>query len=287
MYKNPRIFIGTLYSGEGELDDCIASIKMQKYSNWEHRIFRNMTNVEAHQAIYNAFMAHAGEFDIFIKLDADMVFDRPTALEEIIWTFRSNANLDSVFFSVKDWFGNIDIIGMGAFSSRVKWDILDDDLFVDPRPTIPGIHMVVRDWPSPIALHMPNSSLQQAYAYGYHRALKVTQRGKDLSKKRPSKAYSQLKLLFRIWEEFLKTKNELRGAVLLGAEDAFLHHEKSLDDKNKLMSSVSSRLIKEQDALYQHFNRSDLCRKLIYKYIELRWIKIPDLIRKNTRSLRR
>lgn len=51
-----RLFVGTLYTIENEFDECVASIALQSYRNFQHFVFRNLPNKEAHDALYSAFM---------------------------------------------------------------------------------------------------------------------------------------------------------------------------------------------------------------------------------------
>ena len=46
MENNTRIYIGTLYSGENELEESIESVKRQNYTNWTHELFKYLPNKE-------------------------------------------------------------------------------------------------------------------------------------------------------------------------------------------------------------------------------------------------
>jgi hypothetical protein len=209
---NPKILIGTLFSGENELDQCIDSIKMQTYRNWDHRIFKYLGNKEAHDTLYSFFMDNKNVYDLFIKLDADMVFITPYELERIIELFNKEENLDHIIMGVKDWYSSLNIEGLHIFSSRASWVKNDEKLNVDTQPQIPGKMRIYVNHLSPIAYHSPNPSIEQAFQFGIHRTLKTFQfRKKTLN-------LFQWKLLKNSWDNY-RSYGDIRHAyVLLGAE---------------------------------------------------------------------
>ena len=98
-----KFLVLTLYCGEGEFEDCKSSVQKQKGVDVEQVIFSNMGNVEAHEALYRRIMEERDKFDLFIKLDADMVLARDTALDEIAGYFRREIELDYLVLPVFDW----------------------------------------------------------------------------------------------------------------------------------------------------------------------------------------
>jgi len=214
-----KVYIGTLYVGENEIEECKESIKKQTFQNITHEIFSYLPNKEAHDTLYSRFMELQNEYDYFIKLDADMVFKRETIVEELLIIFENTKNLDHAVFSVHDWYSDSDIMGMHIFSNRVSWSISEEALFVDPDPKRKGQKIVCWDAPAPVADHSPNPSIEEAYMFGYHRALKVVQRDRWI--KNTSQSEFQLKLLQKAWQCLLEDNDPRRLAVVLGAEKAF------------------------------------------------------------------
>lgn len=227
--KKIRVYIGTLYVGENEIEECKESVKNQTFSNITHEIFSYLPNKEAHDTLYSKFMELQNEYDYFIKLDADMVFIRDTIVDELVEIFESHENLDHAVFSVHDWYSDSDIMGLSIFSNRVKWIISNEQLFVDHSPNIKGERIIFNSNPAPVAYHGHNPSLEEAYMFGYHRALKIVQRNKII--KNTNQAKFQLNLIQKSFE-CIKNNYELkRIAVILGAEKALKSSESKLENK--------------------------------------------------------
>jgi hypothetical protein len=230
-YK-PLILVLTLYSGENELDQCIESLQNQFYQNFEHQVFRFLPNVEAHKTLYGTIQNKRNEYDLFVKLDADMVFRKKEALADIVNIFHAYKNLDHAIFSVRDWYSGLDIVGLHAFSSNVKWKNLNDNLFVDPSPYVPGRRIRFLSAPSPIADHSPNPTVSEAYCFGWHRALKLMSRDTSVTRRRQT--IFQYNLLYNIWKQFVKSKEMRRGVAIFAAEQAFSSNQAILHNKSNI-----------------------------------------------------
>ncbi|MGM0582456.1 MAG: hypothetical protein ACQETL_17390 [Bacteroidota bacterium] len=211
-----KILVGTLYSGENEFEECKKSLENQTYTDWDHFILKNLPNKEAHDRLYKAFMDKSDEYDLFLKLDADMVFSKDNALQVIVDLFKKEPNLDHAVFKVKDWASGLMIIGQHVFSSRAKWEFNDEQLFVDHSPQIPGQKINFFGSPSPLVIHSPNPSPFQAFHFGVHRALKIVQHQKK--KINLFRMLTQWKLLKNIWRQFEKKKDVRRAYILSGAD---------------------------------------------------------------------
>lgn len=216
MIDHPRVLILTLYSGENEFDACVESIRQQTYSNNKHVVIGGLGNLEAHRACYSKIMSSRDEFDLFLKLDADMVFRSKTKLEEMVGVFLANSGMDHVVFSVRDWLADMELIGAHMFSSRARWVFDSETLFVDPDPMIPGKKLkIIRREPAPVAWHNGDPSCFQSFHFGVHRALKVVQPGRPLLIQR---SLEQWYLLYRIWRGFSKTSDRKKGLAVMGAD---------------------------------------------------------------------
>ena len=84
MASSSRVFIGTLYSGESEFDECKRLVELQKHPNITHESIENLPNREAHEALYARFMALSHDFDYFIKLDADMWLASENVVSQLV-----------------------------------------------------------------------------------------------------------------------------------------------------------------------------------------------------------
>ncbi len=216
MKKKPRILIGTLYSRENEYDESKRSLIDQTYSDWRRVVFAHLPNKLAHDYLYKTFMEKGSEFDLFVKLDADTVFRNKSSLNEIVDFFLMREGLDHAVFGLWDWFSDSMIMGLHAFSNRVKWKIGKENLFVDLFPEIPGYRIETKDFPSPVGIHSPNPSAFQAFHFGVHRALKVLQLEQqtfDLGQ-----SNFQWSILKKTFRNFAEKMDKRLGFACLGAE---------------------------------------------------------------------
>ncbi|MCZ6680588.1 MAG: hypothetical protein O7E52_25430 [Candidatus Poribacteria bacterium] len=157
------------------------------------------------------------EFDLFMKLDADMVLMRENVLEEIVEYFSNRRELDHAVFSVRDFASDSDILGLHVFSNRATWPICSERLFVDPDPSIPGLKEYVWGPPAPVAHHSPNPSEGQLFSFGVHRATKVIQIGRT-AQFRTMTALVQWKLLLGVAQKFMRKSERRLLFALYGAE---------------------------------------------------------------------
>lgn len=214
--SNTRVLIGTLYCGENEFQAHKRSIEWQTFSNWEHIVFENLPNKVAHDRLYRTFTERSSEYDIFVKLDADMVFSRKSSLSELVSLFQSEPDLDHAILAVHDWASDSLILGLHVFSNRVYWERSAEQLFVDHSPNVPGKRLVTYSAPAPVADHGPDPSPFQGFHFGVHRALKVVQN--DRSDFRLFRSRMQWKLLTNVWMRFVNTQDRRLGLIIQGAD---------------------------------------------------------------------
>lgn len=212
-----RILILTLYSEEDEFERCRRSVEGQDYCHWEHKIFSGLSNQAAHRALYSEIMKRSSEFDLFLKLDADMVLCHNRIFRDVISYFARYSDLDHAIFAVRDFMTQRPIMGLHVFSKRAVWTTFEDRIFVDSNPQIPGKRMHVWDDPAPIALHSPNPSSEQAFFFGVHHALKAFQQSRN-SHFRPIQALKQWQTLEKVWKHYLRTLDRRLALALYGAE---------------------------------------------------------------------
>lgn len=282
-HDNIRVLVLTLYSGEKQLDDCNSALKNQTFLNWQQQIFRFLPNVEAHRCLYQEIMRRDGEFDLFVKLDADMVLSRVSALEEMVGRFVKEPGLDHAVFPVRDWYSGCDIMGVNMFTRRARWSAAEDRLFVDSSPAVPGTRRVFSG-EEPVAAHAPEPTLEEALLFGRHRALKIVQRGRWF--KNVQQAAFQLGLLGSVWDLFLASEDLRRGAALWGAEQVFSNAERELNFKTisgkyegsiKFLQEIGLR--KLQDILRPRWSPG-----VILSWRRWRWVSLPTAL-KACRSL--
>lgn len=215
MIAEPRILVLMMYSGENEFAESKAILVRQSYQHHELVTIVNLPNRDAHHRLYQTIMDKAAEFDLFLKLDADMVLSSENALAQIMQVFGENPETDHVIFAVKDFIPDKLSFGLHAFSNRVKWDLSGEGLFVDPNPTYPGAKKIIWDEMPPLVIHAPNPLPYHAFHFGVHRALKAFQW--DRMNAHPQ-AINMFKTLEATWEHFARTKDIRPGLAMIGAE---------------------------------------------------------------------
>lgn len=171
-----KILVGTLYTRENELNQCLAAIKGQTHPAYDSFIVAGMPNKEAHDQLYRTFMERATEVDLFIKIDADMVMTRSTFFEEVIQRFSANPNLTHLLIAVHDWMTDRDIMGMHVYRSCHRWHCGNEALFVDMVDVDNSLEKD-REQLAPAAIHCGDPSPFQAFHFGLHKAVKFSQWG--------------------------------------------------------------------------------------------------------------
>ena len=214
----PRALVLSMYAGEQEFESCREALGGQLSAAFTHLVIRDLPNRQAHAELYRSIMAERANYDVFIKLDADMVLTGRDALSRIVACFERVSDLDHLVFGVADWFTGTDIIGLHAFSNRVSWETSDDRLFVDPDPHFPGRKLVVAHPRPALVEHSPNPSPFQAFQFGVHRGVKACQRGISAGSRQPHAARVHWSYLGRLWRHYRLDGDYRLGLAVLGAD---------------------------------------------------------------------
>ena len=218
---NPKVLVLTLHAGENEFEQSKASLAAQTYNNWDHKIFSGLGNVEAHRTLYETVMSNSDSYDLFLKLDADMLFADENVLSSIVDKFVKNPSLDHFVVGCNDWMTGKQILGVHTYSNRVRWEQRDEELFVDPSPTREGDRIIDSKPARTYFLHSPDPSLFQAFHFGAHRALKVRQPGRSVGEKQTGAIRTQWDVFCSVWEQFSRGQDLRHGLALLGAHLVF------------------------------------------------------------------
>ncbi len=217
-----NVLVGTLYSGEQEFDRCVDALTHQHYCHRSHFIIEHMAEKAAHEQLYDRFMHNAGEYDLFLKLDADMILTDPGSLGAAVALFDESPELDHAVFSVQDWMTDSAILGIHMYRSRVRWARHDDVLFTDTPPELKGTRRYfTRGAPSPLADHGPEPTPAQAFHHGLLLGLKAFQNG--VPESRPAQAFTHWRLLKRLWHHFDRVRERRLGLALMAVEHVLSH----------------------------------------------------------------
>ena len=228
----PRIFVGTLACGEAERAECLAAVAAQTGVSITHTVIENLPELEAHNALWDAWELAKARHDLFVKIDADTVLTRPTALEEITALFTDEA-VTGAQILLHDFFTDGLIAGLNAFSRAVTFRRATDRLWTD---RVDGGHRVVlKGEPvrhlAPIGWHCRAPHPHQAFHFGLHRALK-----------------KQEAMIARCAEVWLVERDEARAWALVGAMSVgqLRHH---VDYGDARFRAAVRALVEETDRL--------------------------------------
>jgi len=214
--KDMLLFVGTLYVNENEFPESIDSIFRQSYKHYDHYVFRNLPNKEAHVALFKSFLEKTNEYDVLVKVDADMVLLNTSIFANIVDVFKQKDWVQILSIAVHDFFSDRLIWGLNTYRNTVRWDLDSENLFVDIPNTPIDNYFFDDHILAPAAIHCKNPSPYQAFHYGIHRGLKVIQTNRV--EKRSSSSKSHFRNLELTWLNFLSKKDERLGLAVLGAE---------------------------------------------------------------------
>lgn len=195
-----RALVGTLRTFENEFEACADAIARQRGIEIEHFVVRDLPNREAHDELYRTFMDRSKDFDLLVKVDADMVIASETLIAELARRFAEDEAVDQAEIPVLDFFTDRLVPGLNAFRATVRWPARPDGLFVDETP-VPSSRRA-KTWHdlAPAARHCPDPSPFQAFHFGLHKGLKV----------REARAAGQRERLARHWENVELTWRRFR-----------------------------------------------------------------------------
>lgn len=203
-----KILIGMLYCEENEYFESLESVKLQAHTNNEYFCIKNLPKKMAHELLYTTFMRNSNRFDLFIKLDADMVLCRRDFFNRLENVFHLNPQIDDLEIPVFDYFTDRLIHGLHVYSNRVKWFKTNEKVFTDMGSIIRKIHVPVSfsdSFLTPAAWHCPNPSGLQAFHFGIHKAVKA---------KKSKLHINNIRFLNNNWK---KKKEKNLGFALIGA----------------------------------------------------------------------
>lgn len=174
----PKIFVGTLHSGEGDFDACCESISAQINVEVTHKVISGLLEKEAHNALWTAWKEAQSSYDLFVKVDADSVLASRTILSDIANELMMSPEATELEAPLHDYMTKDFIYGLHAYKSSVTFGETQDDLYCD-RNVTSNNQRVIRDFlPErliPAALHCYFANELQGFHYGVHRIMKGQQ----------------------------------------------------------------------------------------------------------------
>jgi len=266
-----KIFVGTLYSGENEFEECVAAINSQTFRDFDHYIYKDLPNKEAHVTLFKTFLDRSDEYDLLIKVDADMVITSTVLFEDIVRKMIANPGLEVLSIGVHDFFSGQMINGLNTYRNSVRWNFEKDTLFVDIPETSREEYLFDEKEFAPAAIHCKNPSSFQSFHFGVHRGIK------SIAKQHST---SHWILLEKTWKNFLCTQDVRIGLAVLGAEMVYAGDftKKDVDYTNPRIQNELNR--------YEHLD-SNKVQKEIKRLRIKNWGFLPgDLRRRLLRQIR-
>lgn len=259
-----NIFVGVLYSGENEYDECLASIKAQTYTNYDLFVYEHLPKLEAHRTLYHAFLDRRDEYDLLIKIDADMVLTSALLFERIVGKFTQNTWMDVLEITITDFFSDGYINGLNSYRNTINWVLDPENVNADTVIVEKERYMFDDKELAPAAFHCKNPSKYQAFHYGVHRGIKSLA---------PKHSTTHWALLEKTWDNFLHTNDERIGLAILGAELVYAGQftKDDVDYSNTRMKSILEK--------YQSMDSAAIKRE-IRKLRLLQWGMLPGYLRR-------
>lgn len=206
--QNPTILVGTLASGEAELEESKKAIEQQTGVSVEHVVISGLPELEAHNRLFQLWNERRGTTDLFVKVDGDTVLIDKNAVHRIYALFEDD-EVTAAQIPLHDYFTDDLIVGLNCFSPAVSFGLSDDPLYCDRMQEI-GHKRILRDAETasvtPIGWHCKYPHPRQAFHFGYRRFLK-----------------GQTEVVRKVMQAWQQSKGEGRVWALAGARAAFFH----------------------------------------------------------------
>jgi hypothetical protein len=234
----PKVFVGTMYSGEGDFIDCCCAIEKQVGVTVTHHIIKDKPEKEAHNALWSAWRNAKQEHDMFVKVDADTVLINNAILFEFWNVMQNNSRVTGIQAPLLDYFTDSYINGLNCFSPKVVFQDTTDELFCDRRVDV-NHDIIIKsvDVPQslkPAGYHCHKATPEQAFHFGLHRALK-----------------NQHEVMSLVRAAWIKNKDKVRGMALLGASMTTQFRDSGFNYTDEKLHLTCQSTIKHYDELIQ------------------------------------
>jgi len=229
----------------------------QSFQDFEHQVIRGLPNQAAHNRLYRTIMDRASQFELFLKLDADMTLRSQTSLGDAVRAIEAYPDVRHFAFKVWDFFTDEQTLGVHLFRSGVSWGTIRDDLFVDPDP--PNVKQLLWDGtPAPFVNHGEVVSDFECFAYGVHKFLKVAQRGRSAASLsyKTHKYFRHMRSCARIRDLYRETHARRHQIALAGVMWAMEQPSISaISSKSDLRAVFDAEVCRKEDSWCRRVNR--------------------------------
>lgn len=173
LSSEPRVWVGTMCSGEGDTELSKKSVADQVGVQITHYIISGLDEHTAAQRLYGTWESLKSAYDFFVQVDADTVLNDGLVIKTLYQTLRSQPSYTAIQAPLHDYMTDSHIMGLNGYLPAVRWIESADHLYTDRchqgnvtlTTGLPGSLV-------PAGKHAWFSTPEQAYHYGVHRGLK-------------------------------------------------------------------------------------------------------------------
>ncbi|KYG78192.1 hypothetical protein [Roseivirga spongicola] len=244
-----KLLVGILRVDEPQFYFLKEQLQRYLADNDDYFVINNLPKNEAHDLLYSTFYKNRNDFDIFLKLDADMFITDDQFIDWLKGKFENDIELDWLHFHIWDYFLEDYISGVNAYSNRVRWTANTDNLYTD-RTLISSSVLkseIVSRPSSKYILHCPDPSDEQAFNFGSHRAIKAFPRGVEMPKRNSTHGEVFFLLCKSIFLNFTRQKLIAMAAYILAVKkkvsDEFIN--RSSNNREKSLETLASKTNRE------------------------------------------
>lgn len=170
-----KVFVSTMYSGEGDFPACVKSIHEQKDVQVEHHIISHQRELEAHRNQVSTWLTLQHRFDCYVKIDADTILTDKNLFVSVFETMKKH-DASSAQIRLHDYYTDSLINGLNFFTKESKFSIPADEIYCDRcvvhKKLIHSDENLFDSNIVPAGLHCWHSNHKQAFHFGVHRGLK-------------------------------------------------------------------------------------------------------------------
>lgn len=245
--KALKVLVGTLFSGENEIQSCKKSVANQSYPKnlVEHVVIEYLPKKEAMDTLYRTFLN--SDKDILVKLDADMILADQDFIANAVRVFKHNESISMLQCSLTDFYSGEEMQGINVYSKDMVWEsTVQDRLFTDKTKTPKDSRKIEWSKFTRSVFHSPNPTAFQAFHFGVHRAIKAREAALAGESGRASE---QLMYIERTYRHYAKRKDPRLLYSSVGAELAMYgkYNIEHLDYTNPELESIFENEIKSID----------------------------------------
>lgn len=169
----PRILVGILHVDEPSLHAAVASAAAQQGVEVVIERIGPFPKWQAHRRLFATFSEHGGDYDVMVKLDADMELLHPRVFAAVAETLEQLGGVDHLILGVDDWLSGERIQGIQFWRGGVRWELPPPELFTDLGVSDAREVFKMIDTPAALVAHAREPNDAQAMRYGAHRGLKT------------------------------------------------------------------------------------------------------------------